>query len=239
MKRNVKHFVDYNNWKEEIRLVGRMIVEGYEAIIVIPTLDETKTASFYRRLSRHTTIVTLLDHTMTGSYFSYVIQNYNLGLLRGMRYLLAKSRGNIAFVRNEVWAERDMLQESLEMVYKEILCSESPGAHPLIICRIDQVTAKSMVENRITGIFCMDDAYAIRLIGALKREGIAVPGDISLVSYGNTDLARYFTPAISSVDPRSDHMAEKIVAIINRRLQGENTEYCQYVIQPEVIVRET
>ncbi|MBD3347181.1 MAG: GntR family transcriptional regulator [Chitinivibrionales bacterium] len=239
MKRKVKHFVDYNNWKEEIRLVGQMIMQGYEAIIVVPTLDETKTASFYRRLSKHTTIVTLLDHTMTGSYFSYVIQNYNLGLLRGMRYLLQHSRGTIAFVRNEIWAERDMLQESLEVVYKEILTKERPEAPPVVIKQLDHINAETLHKHNITGILCMDDASAIRVMGKLSNENVRIPDDIRLISYGNTDLARYFTPGITSIDPHNAEMAEKIVSIIDRRLKGENTDFCQYVVQPEVVERET
>jgi DNA-binding LacI/PurR family transcriptional regulator len=60
-----------------------------------------------------------------------------------------------------------------------------------------------------------------------------------LVSYGNTDLARFFTPAITSVDPHNSEMAQKISDIIKDRLEGKNTEFCQFVVQPELIVRET
>ena len=104
--RRLEHYVDYNNWKEEIRLVGTMINQRYEAVIVVPTLDESKTADFYRRLVSSGTVVTLLDHTMAGSYFTYVIQSYDLGVKRAAHYLLENCDGTLAFVKNDIWGRQ-------------------------------------------------------------------------------------------------------------------------------------
>ena len=37
MGRQLHHFVDYNNWEEERRLVGYLTRERYEAVVVVPT----------------------------------------------------------------------------------------------------------------------------------------------------------------------------------------------------------
>ena len=36
---------------------------------------------------------------------------------------------------------------------------------------------------------------------------MAVPDEVNVVGYGNTHLSRYFTPAITSIDPHNDEMA--------------------------------
>ncbi|MBD3391137.1 MAG: GntR family transcriptional regulator [Chitinivibrionales bacterium] len=239
MGREFHHFVDYNSFEDEIRLVGRLINERYEAVIVVPTQDETQTSDFYSRLSAQGTFVALMDHTMAGSYFPYVIQSYDLGVQRGMRHLAERAGGAIAFVRNEVWADRNVVQEMMEETYKQFIDSERIQSHPIVIDRMNRVNADFLRSESIRGIFCCDDADAVRILGRLREAGMHIPGDLCLVSYGNTELARFFTPTITSIDPHSEEMAETMARIMDSRLHGENTDYCQYVVQPTLEVRET
>ncbi|HOT52002.1 MAG TPA: substrate-binding domain-containing protein, partial [Candidatus Hydrogenedentes bacterium] len=69
------------------------------------------------------------------------------------------------------------------------------------------------------------------------EEGVAVPGEVCLASYGNTALARYFTPALTSVDPHNEEMADHLAGMLTSGL-GRN-EMRQYVVQPELVIRET
>ena len=237
--RELRYFINQNSWQEEIRLVGTLINECYEAVIVVPTLDESSTAAFYARLSPRGTVVTLIDHTMTGSFFSYAVQSYDLGVQRGMEYLLKKQPATVAFVRNEMWGGRNLVQELMEETYNEIMQSKKVNKKPVVIERAIAVTAQLVREKNIGAFFCCDDTDAIRIIGRLRQENISIPGDCHLVSYGNTDLARYFSPAITSIDPRNAEMAGTMAGILNCRLEGINTELCQYVVQPELIERQT
>jgi DNA-binding LacI/PurR family transcriptional regulator len=237
--RQLQHFVDHNSWEEELRLVGQLVRERYEAVIVVPTLDESNTSSFYRSLSPKETTVALIDHTMAGSYFGYVIQSYDLGVQRGTRYLLDKTAGSIAFVRSDVWAGRNLVQELMEGTFMTVMAESRSTVMPHLIEKAGRLDAAYVRGYGIGGIFCCDDSDAVRIIGRLRAEGVSVPGDVSLVSYGNTHLARYFTPAITSLDPHTAEMAQKMGEILKRSIDGEPSEFCQYVVQPELVVRET
>ena len=94
-------------------------------------------------------------------------------------------------------------------------------------------------NHQICGFFCCDDHDAIRVIGRLKTWNIEIPEEISIVSYGNTDIARYFTPPITSIDPHSREMAETTAHIIQQKLNGEDVSLYQYVIQPQILIRGT
>jgi DNA-binding LacI/PurR family transcriptional regulator len=237
--RTIEHYVDYNSWEEETRLVGRMIHERYEAVIVVPTLDESKTAGFYRNLKSGGTLVTLLDHTMAGSYFTYAIQSYDLGVQRAVRYLRSRTGQTLAFLKNDVWAGRNMVQEVMEETFKNCVQEAANGHRALVIEHIAGIGADLLLREKVGGIFCCDDADAVRVAGRLIEWGFRIPSDISLISYGNTDLARYFTPKITSIDPHGEEMARRIAEMIHANLQGENVRYSQYVIQPDLVVRET
>jgi len=237
--KKLEHFIDYNNWREEIRLVGTMIQQRYEALIVVPTFDETKTANFYKHLVSGGTVVTLLDHTMAGSYFTYVIQSYDLGVKRAVQYLTAQSKKNLAFIKNGIWVGRNMVQELMEETFKNFVEQETPDRVAVVVDHIPKITRNFLTENKITGIFCCDDADAICLIGRLREWNIRIPEDISVISYGNTDLAKYFTPKITSIDSHCEEMAARTADIIHQHLNGQDVRYSQYVIQPDLIVRDT
>jgi DNA-binding LacI/PurR family transcriptional regulator len=237
--RELRHFIDYNNWEEEIRLVGRLLNERYEAIIVAPTLDESKTAGFYARLTPQGTYVTLIDHTMAGSYFSYVIQSYDLGVKRGMRYLLDRTPRGIAFVRNETWTGRNLVEELMYETYSQIMAAQRPDARPVTVDRPVSLDAAFCDSHGIGAFFCCDDTDAVRVIGHLKEQGLEVGRDFALVSYGNTALACHFTPGITSIDPRNQEMADCTASILKRHLDGKSTALCQYVVQPRLVERGT
>ena len=51
---NIK-FIKRRNYPKS--LIGKLINESYEAVIIIPTIDEEKTTEFYKTLSSKETIV--------------------------------------------------------------------------------------------------------------------------------------------------------------------------------------
>jgi DNA-binding LacI/PurR family transcriptional regulator len=237
--RTTEYYVDHNQWEEEIRLVGRLIRERYEAVIVAPTLDESRTAEFYRQLKSGGTLVALVDHTMAGSYFTYAIQSYDLGVKRAVRYLQSKTSGNLAFLKSDLWAGRNMIQEVMEQTFINFVQENQGEQRAVVLDRVSRLDPNLIRDEGIGGFFCCDDTDAVRVIGRLIEWGFRVPGDLSVISYGNTDLARFFTPKITSIDPHAEEMARRIAELIRAHGEGRSVRFEQYVIQPDLVVRET
>lgn len=233
--RELRHFCDYNNWEDEIRLVGMMLKEHFEAIVVIPTLDESRTQGFYSKLSPTDTPVVLLDHTMSMHDFPYVVQSYDLGVVRAINHLHGRRPGGVAFVANEVWAGRNMVLEVMRETYLGMMRERCPGFEPLMLQGAASLRGDDLKARGVTGIFCGDDIIAIQVLGRLREQGFGVPDDFGVVSYGNTELCRYFTPGITSIDPGNDEMAEVLANLI----ESKDGDIRQHVVQPRLVVRET
>ena len=233
------YFCDYNRWEEEVRLVAHMLNERYEAVVVIPTLDESRTWDFYSKLSPKDSPVILVDHTMSYHDFAFVVQSYDLGVVRAMTYLLKAKPGRVAFVGNEVWGGRNMVLELMHETYREALRTRRPDLEPLFLAGPREATAEWVRREGVTGLFCCDDVCAVRAIGRLREQGVDVPGDLNVVSYGNTEVARYFTPAITSVNPHNDEMVRHLEDLLQPALDGKAIELRQHVVQPELVVRQT
>jgi len=110
---------------------------------------------------------------------------------------------------------------------------------PMILESAGAVTADGLRRAGVWGLFCCDDVSAIQVVGRLRDEGASVPDDFGVVSYGNTDLARYFTPALTSVDPHNEEMAEQLVAVLALAGVGGLGMGVQHVVQPDLGIRGT
>jgi LacI family transcriptional regulator len=55
-------------------------------------------------------------------------------------------------------------------------------------------------RERPTAVFVGGDAMALGALRAAAELGVRVPGDLSLVAFGNPDFVRYATPAMTTID---------------------------------------
>ncbi len=233
--RKIIHYITYNDPGEEKKLVGMMVKEGFEAVIVVPNSNEMLTAEFYRHLIPGRTEVILIDHTMAGSWFKYVIQSYDLGILRAVEYLVSQSNRNLLLVQNDTWKGRDLLNELIEQTFTGIVKRISPEHNVNVLNNARLMSFEYLKENNIGGILSCSDIESMKVLGRLKNWGIRVPGEVSLVSYGNTELTEFFEPGITVVDPCYDEMVRHTASLIAKK-EGVIK---QYVIQPRLIKRQT
>lgn len=234
--RELVYYFDYNNPEEEKRRVGQMIRDGYEAVIIVPNYNESITSDFYRNLVPGRTKILLIDNTMAGSFFSYVIQSYDLGVKRALDYL-AVLHGNLLLVKNEIWKGRNLLYESMEHTFKILANRDYPERKVFTLKNAGELSLRFVKDQKITGILTCVDTDAVRLIGRIQNWDMVPGKNIRLVSYGNTELTALFNPPISSIDCHYDQMAQTAgVLLDNREDQCLN---CQFVIQPTLIERNT
>lgn len=236
--RDFEYYLGYNNPEEEQRLVRNMILHAYEAIIVVPNYDENLTASFYRNLVQGRTQVILADYTMSGSYFRYVVQSYDLGVCRALEYLAAEREGNLLMVKNESWKGRNLLIELVEQSLRIRTSNDYPGKKVFVIPDVRQLNKSLLSENDISGILCYSDIDAIKTTGRLKQWNISMPDDVRLVSYGNTELTRFHEPEITVIDCMYGEMASRTAALIDDG-DDKGREFEQHIIQPVLIKRGT
>lgn len=232
----LQYYLHYNNHEEEIRLTGSLVQQGYEAVIVVPNYNEALTADYYKRLITGKTILLLADNTMAGSFFNYVIQSYDLGVKRGLDYLVKQNDGNLLLLGNEFWKGKNLVFELMERTLQINMDDQYPHRKLLVRSNVNEIDASFIKENKIGGVLATQDTDAVRMIGRLKEWKIAIPGEVSVVSYGNTEMTNYFSPGITSVDCNYPLMAREIAEHISC---GSLPCKRQLVISPELIIRET
>jgi DNA-binding LacI/PurR family transcriptional regulator len=101
-----------------------------------------------------------------------------------------------------------------------------------------EAAAGALLAERVpTALVAFNDRCALGALDRLRREGVAVPGEVSVVGYDDSPLARLGMVGLTTVsqDPRT--MAAAAVRAAVDRLEGESTPPVEVVLAPTLVVR--
>jgi DNA-binding LacI/PurR family transcriptional regulator len=91
----------------------------------------------------------------------------------------------------------------------------------------------------VTGLVCYNDRAALGVLAALQEAGCSVPGDVSVVGYDDSPLARLATVGLTSVSQATAPMALAAVQAATQRLDEGRSEPVEVVLEPHLEVRRT
>ncbi len=89
-----------------------------------------------------------------------------------------------------------------------------------------------------TAVFAANDAMAIGCLAALRGRGLRVPEDVSLVGFDDIPIARYLTPALTTVQVPIAEMGGRALERLVELIQGgRETAKRNDVVTPTLAVR--
>ena len=74
---------------------------------------------------------------------------------------------------------------------------------------------------RPTAIFCFNDDIAIGAVHALKKAGLRVPQDISVVGFDNIKVSAFVDPPLTTIDQPAYDMGRRAVEVLLSQIRGE------------------
>jgi DNA-binding LacI/PurR family transcriptional regulator len=84
-------------------------------------------------------------------------------------------------------------------------------------------------------VFTFQDMMAIPFISYLRERGISAPEQIGVSGYDAIDMARYFSPALTTVDAKNYEISQKAVELLmNKDFSGSS-----HIMKPELIKGES
>ncbi len=95
------------------------------------------------------------------------------------------------------------------------------------------------IEKTPTAIFAANDDMAMGAIKAAKELGHSVPTDLAVVGFDNIGFSSKFDPALTTVAQPLFEMGQKSMNLLLLQMQGKPIVKSQYVLECELIVRES
>ena len=100
-----------------------------------------------------------------------------------------------------------------------------------------QAGAARLIEAGATAIICASDPLALGAIRAVRRAGLSVPRDVSVVGFDDSALMNTTDPALTTVRQPIDAMGRAAVDILVDLINGVQVPQDELLFEPELVVR--
>ncbi|UOB12695.1 LacI family transcriptional regulator [Streptomyces sp. HP-A2021] len=97
--------------------------------------------------------------------------------------------------------------------------------------------ADSLLDMGCTAIVCGSDQMALGAIRAVRRRGLSVPRDISVIGFDDSPLIALTDPPLTTIRQPVEAMATAAVDALVEEVTGGSVQLNEFVFQPELVVR--
>jgi LacI family transcriptional regulator len=91
----------------------------------------------------------------------------------------------------------------------------------------------------MTALVAGNDTIAIGALTAIHEAGLRVPEDIAVIGHDDIPVARFVTPALSTMRVPAEELGRQCGEMVIRLLNGEHIESRKVVLPPELIIRQS
>ena len=109
--------------------------------------------------------------------------------------------------------------------------------HGLFSLESGQAAARRLLQSGVTGIVCASDPLALGAIRAIRREGLSVPEDVSVVGYDDSAFMSCTDPALTTVRQPIESMGRAAIELLVSLIDGAPGTHDELLFEPELVVR--
>jgi DNA-binding LacI/PurR family transcriptional regulator len=115
--------------------------------------------------------------------------------------------------------------------------AEGPVEHALFSVEGGQAATTRLLRHGVTGIICASDVLALGAIRAVRRAGLSVPGDVSVVGYDDSAFMNCTDPPLTTVRQPIESMGKAAVALLVNQMENVSVYPEELLYEPELVVR--
>ena len=100
-----------------------------------------------------------------------------------------------------------------------------------------RVAATRLAQQGVTGMLCASDVLALGAIRAVRRLGLRVPQDMSIVGFDDSAFMTCTDPPLTTVRQPIDAMGQAVVDLLVQQVDGTGVAPAELLFEPELVVR--
>ena len=113
----------------------------------------------------------------------------------------------------------------------------APVEHALFSLEGGQAATTRLLRHGVTGVICASDVLALGAIRAVRRAGLSVPGDVSVVGYDDSAFMNCTDPPLTTVRQPIESMGKAAVALLANQMENVSVYPEELLFEPELVVR--
>jgi DNA-binding LacI/PurR family transcriptional regulator len=128
---------------------------------------------------------------------------------------------------------------AFEAIYRRL---ERPAPHELVERAMfslegGQAAANRLIASGATGVICASDPLALGAIRAVRRAGLNVPTDVSVVGFDDSAFMNCTDPPLTTVRQPIESIGKAAVAMLTSQIEGAAITAEELFYEPELVVR--
>ncbi|MBV1851538.1 LacI family DNA-binding transcriptional regulator [Catellatospora tritici] len=97
--------------------------------------------------------------------------------------------------------------------------------------------AARLIGRGVTGLVCASDVLALGAVRGVRRLGLGVPGDVSIVGYDDSSVMACTDPPLTTVRQPIEAMGQAAVALLISEIAGNTVPADELLFETELVVR--
>lgn len=215
----------------EPHAIELMTHRGVDGIIWFPTVEYDVNLSLLRSPP-----IVILDRNFPS--FDLILADYRQGGRLAAKHLIDLGHQRIGIVSGPrvAWSanERALAAEDYVKSHAELIWHVENDYSTDIESQVEQV-----LNEDVTAIIVGSDIIAVGLIRSLRRKGLRVPEDISVIGFDDIPWAELNTPTLSTIEMPIEDMAHAAVETVLKRIEDPDGKRYRIVFDVDLIQRES
>jgi DNA-binding LacI/PurR family transcriptional regulator len=216
--------------------------QGVDGIIFCPW---AMTAEEVSRRATAPPVVMLGEQPGMGSVDRVAIDNRGAAL-EAVHHLVALGRTRIAAVGLQPHLSNETARQRLAG-YRAALVDVGLVAHPELEVPVERLHHADgmgamvglLAKSKPDAVFCFTDQLALGAIRTCADQGVRVPEDIAVVGFDDIEVGRYSVPALTTVAPDKQRLAELALTTLQERMADSSLPGRDVVVPHLLVVRES
>lgn len=144
--------------------------------------------------------------------------------------LLMGGRGHLPSQRKIFGAQRKLEQLGCDL-------DDDLIVRGLYSIEAGQAGAAKLLTAGATAIVCASDLLALGAIWSVRRAGLRVPDDISVVGYDDSQLMSFIDPPLTTVRQPIEAMGRTAIDLLLGQIEGTLDSVTELLFEPEFVLR--
>lgn len=100
-----------------------------------------------------------------------------------------------------------------------------------------QAATARLLAGGATAVICASDPIALGAVRAVRRAGLSVPGDVSVVGFDDSALMNSVDPPLTTIRQPIEPMGRMAIELLVQQVTGGTLVADEYLFEPELVVR--
>ena len=194
----------------------------------------------YARLTERHLPAVLINASIESLPFPRVSCDDEVAVEQAMGHLISLSHSRIGMLlgpKDHVPSERKLRAARMVAERAGLSLTGEQIVHSAYSLEAGHAATNRLLKAGVTGIVCASDPLALGAIRAVRRAGLRVPEDVSVVGYDDSAFMNCTEPPLTTVRQPIEPMGRAAIDLLVSLIGGAHVAQEELLFEPELVVR--